>query len=69
MDHLLHQLLLLALVNAVSHIGKVITGVMMKTTIVDVHGMVEIAVEKRLEKITARNANVLTQKLEKAVGR
>ena len=66
MDHLLHQLLLLALVNAVSHIGKVITGVMMKTTIVDVHGMVEIAVETMLENITAINANVLTQKLKEA---
>ena len=41
----------------------------METTIVDVHGMVEIAVETMLENITAINANVLTQKLEKAVGR
>ena len=41
---------------------------MMETTIVDVLGMVEIAVEKMLEKITAQNANVLTQKLEKAAG-
>ena len=42
---------------------------MMITTIVDVLGMAVIVVEKMLEKITARNANVLTQKLEKAVER
>ena len=52
----------------VPHNGKVTNGVMMKTTIVDALGMVEIAVEKMLKKLTARNANVLTQKLEKAAG-
>ena len=36
--------LLLALVHVVLLIGKVITTAMMKTTIVDVNGMVEIAV-------------------------
>ena len=43
-QHLLHHLLdVLDLV--VPLIGKVTTGVMMKTTIVGVNGMVEIAVE------------------------
>ena len=42
--------------------GKEISIVMMETTIVDVVGMVVIVVEKRLKRITATNANVLTQK-------
>ena len=64
--HVVHKAL--ALLNVVPHNGKVTNGVMMKTTIVDALGMVEIAVEKMLKKLTAQNANVLTQKLEKAVG-
>jgi hypothetical protein len=40
-----HHLLPLALVAVVPLTGKVTTGVMMKTTIVDVNGMVEIVVE------------------------
>ena len=62
--HLLHPLLVLVHVN--TQIGKETNGAMMITTIVDVLGMAVIVVEKMLEKITARNANVLTQKLEKA---
>ena len=49
------------MIIAVLHKRKVTHGVMMKTTIVDVDGMAEIAVGKMLKKITARNANVLTQ--------
>ena len=40
----LQQQLLNVLVAAVRLTGKVITGVMMRTTIVDVNGMVEIVV-------------------------
>ena len=58
--HLLPPLLVLVHVN--TQIGKETNGAMMITTIVDVLGMAVIVVEKMLEKITARNANVLTQK-------
>ena len=58
--HLLPPLLVLVHVN--TQIGKETNGVMMITTIVDVLGMAVIVVEKMLEKITARNVNVLTQK-------
>ena len=53
---------LLVLVHVKSKVGKAMDIVMMLTTIVDVLGMVVIVVEKMLRKITARNANVLTQK-------
>ena len=60
---ILHLLpLLLVLVHVNIKIGKAISIVMMITTIVDVVGMVVIVVEKRLKRITATNANVLTQK-------
>ena len=52
----------IVLVPALRISGKEINGVMMITTIVDVVGMAVIVVEKMLEKITARNVNVLTQK-------
>ena len=58
--HLLPPLLVLVHVN--TQIGKETNGAMMITTIVDVLGMAVIVVEKMLEKITARNVNVLTQK-------
>ena len=53
---------LLVLVHVKSKVGKVISIVMMLTTIVDVVGMAVIVVEKMLTNLTARNANVLTQK-------
>ena len=53
---------LLVLVHVKSKVGKAMDIVMMLTTIVDVLGMVVIVVEKRLKRITATNANVLTQK-------
>ena len=53
---------LLVLVHVKSKVGKAMDIVMMLTTIVDVLGMAVIVVEKMLEQITARNANVLTQK-------
>ena len=60
---ILHLLpLLLVLVHVKSKVGKVISIVMMITTIVDVVGMAVIVVEKMLTNLTARNANVLTQK-------
>ena len=60
---ILHLLpLLLVLVHVNTQIGKETNGAMMITTIVDVLGMAVIVVEKMLEQITARNANVLTQK-------
>ena len=42
----LHHLLLAVLILVVPLLGKATTIVMMKTTIVDVHLMVEIVVEK-----------------------
>ena len=60
---ILHLLpLLLVLVHVNIKIGKAISIVMMITTIVDVVGMAVIVVEKMLTNLTARNANVLTQK-------
>merc|ERR1712080_25243 len=50
-----------ALVHVVILIIKVITTVMMKTTIVDAHGMGEIAVMKTHPMYIAHNVNVLTQ--------
>ena len=47
------------LVHVVLLNGKVITIVMMKTTIVDVNLMGEIAVEKMSTQVIAKNVNVL----------
>ena len=53
---------LLVLVHVKSKVGKVISIVMMITTIVDVVGMAVIVVDQMLTNLTVRNANVLTQK-------
>ena len=57
----LQLLLLHALVLVVIKIGKVTNGVMMKTTIVAVNGMVETVVEMMYRLNIAKNVYVLTQ--------
>ena len=56
----LHALMVIKLTVG-SQYGRVMVGVMIQTTIVDVIGMVEIVVETMLEQNTAPYANVLIQ--------